>query len=97
MLKCAVKFCGGCNPRYDRGAAYKKIRGALSDKILFSYPEDGESYDILLIIKGCTGCPYLYEEINADRRVVVTDQMQLETLLSDMRNILSETQKKEDK
>ncbi len=93
MLKCAVKFCGGCNPRYDRGDAYKKIRGALSDKILFSYPEDGKSYDMLLIIKGCTGCPYTYEEINAHRRVVITDSQQLETLLSDMRNILKEEEK----
>ncbi len=84
MLKCAVKFCGGCNPRYDRGDVYKKIRGALSDKILFSYPEYGESYDMLLIIKGCTGCPYMYEEINAKRRIVITDSPQLETLLSDM-------------
>ena len=62
MLRCTVKFCGGCNPRYDRGAAYQAVRSSLSDVAQFSYPEDGTHYDALLIIRGCTGCPYLYEE-----------------------------------
>lgn len=70
MLHCTVKFCGGCNPRYDRGEAYQKIRGALSDCAEFSLPVEGAHYDVLLIVRGCTGCPYLYEEIDADRRVL---------------------------
>ncbi len=23
---CGVRFCGGCNPRYDRGKALEKIK-----------------------------------------------------------------------
>ena len=41
MLRCTVKFCGGCNPRYERGDAYKAICAALQDTASFSYPEDG--------------------------------------------------------
>ena len=29
-MKCGVKFCGGCNPRYDRGAAYREIKDELN-------------------------------------------------------------------
>lgn len=56
MLRCTVKFCGGCNPRYERGDAYKAICAALQDTASFSYPEDGVPYDVLLILRGCTGC-----------------------------------------
>lgn len=65
MLRCTVKFCGGCNPRYERGDAYKAICAALQDTASFSYPEDGVPYDVLLILRGCTAARYLYEEIEA--------------------------------
>lgn len=65
MRKVAVKFCGGCNPGYDRGAAYQKIREAVADRAQISLPAEGESYDALLIIRGCTGCPL---SLRGDRR-----------------------------
>ena len=55
MFTCCVKFCGGCNPRYDRGEAFRQIRKALADTVRFSYPEEGQAYDALLILRGCTG------------------------------------------
>ena len=76
MLHCTVKFYGGCNPRYDRGAAYRQICSRLADIAAFSYPEDGVHYDVLLILRGCTGCSYLYEEISAEHRIVCTDQVE---------------------
>lgn len=79
MLHCTVKFCGGCNPRYDRGAAYRNICAQLADVAEFSLPEDGKQYDVLLIVRGCTGCSYLYEDIDADRRVICTDQAEADT------------------
>jgi len=81
MLQGAVKFCGGCNPRYDRGDAFHTLRAALAEQVTFSYPTDGISYDLLLIIRGCTGCPYLYEEIAATHRVVLTSLSELDTVL----------------
>lgn len=96
-LRCAVKFCGGCNPRYDRGAAYQTIRDTLSETVSFSYPQDGVSYDLLLMIRGCTGCSYLYEEIPAAYRCVLTDGSQdaIHTVLQDMKNICQLAEKEE--
>jgi len=87
MLRCTVKFCGGCNPRYDRGAAYQTIREALKQEAVFSYPQEGASYDLLLIIRGCTGCPYFYEDINATHRVILTDSTQIDTALQNIKTI----------
>ena len=85
MLHCTVKFCGGCNPRHDRGECYGTVRSALSDAASFSLPEEGAHYDVLLIIRGCTGCPYLYEEIEADRRVVITSRDDMQSAIDEIR------------
>ena len=40
---------------------------------------------MLLIIRGCTGCPYLYEEIEADRRVVITSRDDMQSAIDEIR------------
>ena len=87
MLRCTVKFCGGCNPRYVRGEAYRTVRASLADTAAFSYPENGIHYDVLLIVRGCTGCPYLYEEIDADHRVILTAGDQVDTAIEQIRHL----------
>ena len=91
MLRCTVKFCGGCNPRYDRGEAYQTVRSSLSGTAEFSDPEDGARYDVLLIIRGCTGCPYLYEEIDAAHRVVITAADEIAPAIREIERIASGT------
>jgi hypothetical protein len=54
--KVAVKFCGGCNPGFDRVEYYRKIRAAAGDSILWAGPAEG-GFDTLLLIEGCeTAC-----------------------------------------
>ncbi len=48
----AVKFCGGCNPSFDRGAVAQILRRDLPD--VRWVPPD-EKADLLLIINGCFG------------------------------------------
>lgn len=79
MLHCTIKFCGGCNPMYDRGAAYRRIVSDLTGIASFSYPKEGEQYDVLLILRGCTGCPYLYEDISACHRIICTNQAEADS------------------
>ena len=87
MLRCTVKFCGGCNPRFDRGEAYRTVCTSLSDAASFSYPEDGAQYDVLLIIRGCTGCSYLYEDINAAHRVILDAKDGIEHAIEAIRQL----------
>ncbi len=91
MLQAAVKFCGGCNPRYDRGDAFHTIRAALVEQVSFSYAKEGERYDLLLIIRGCSGCPYLYEEIDAAHRVVLAEEAEINAALQDIQKICRES------
>lgn len=78
------------NPRYERGDAYKAICAALQDTASFSYPEDGVPYDVLLILRGCTGCPYLYEEIEAAHRVVVAAADEIPQAIDRIRSFTSQ-------
>ena len=69
-----VKFCGGCNPKYDRGKLYERIREVYSEH---SFETAGEEkiYDMLLVITGCErACPDI-TRYKAERTVKVSQDM----------------------
>ena len=56
MLRVGVKYCGGCNPEYDRVALVEQIKEKLEGKVSF-VPPDSERVDIILAMNGCrTAC-----------------------------------------
>ena len=56
MLRVGVKYCGGCNPEYDRVALVEQIKERLEGKVSFVPPES-EGVDIILAVHGCrTAC-----------------------------------------
>lgn len=67
-MKCGVRFCGGCNPRYDRGKALREIQQEV-DELEFLHAVEGEIYDKLLVIGGCPSCCASYDHFNVDGEV----------------------------
>jgi len=51
-LKIGLKYCGGCNPTYDRGAMAEKITRELDSEANFSTIID-DNVDMVLSIQGC--------------------------------------------
>jgi hypothetical protein len=47
-----VKFCGGCNPMYDRGKLFEKTKEAYSGHT-FEMADNTRKYEKLLVICGC--------------------------------------------
>lgn len=47
-----LKYCGGCNPKYDRGALARALVAALPEHE-FRPARPGEEYDLLVVISGC--------------------------------------------
>ena len=68
-MKCGIKFCGGCNPRYERGEASRQIQRELS-QIEFAHAVEGEKYDNLLVIGGCPACCASHEQYTAENEVI---------------------------
>ncbi|MBN7772163.1 hypothetical protein [Clostridium aminobutyricum] len=73
-MKCGVRFCGGCNPRFDRGAVYERIKNKLAGKVEFFIAEEGVPYDVILVIGGCTNCCASYLQFEADGVIKIWDE-----------------------
>lgn len=58
-IKVGVKYCGGCNPKYDRVELVEGIRKRLDGRADFVVA-DSENVDLILAIEGCeTACANL--------------------------------------
>lgn len=68
-MKCGIRFCGGCNPRFDRRNAVEEIKSDLNE-ISFHNAVDGDNYDSLLVIGGCPSCCASYDQFNVNGEVV---------------------------
>ncbi len=62
----AVKFCGGCNSRYDRTDVYQKLKRKHKN---LRYAEADQPCDILYVICGCTAQCTDISGINAGKTV----------------------------
>jgi hypothetical protein len=51
-LKIGLKYCGGCNPGYDRVSIKDQIEKSLKDKILF-VSQESDDKEMILAIEGC--------------------------------------------
>lgn len=68
-----VKFCGGCNPRYDRGAYFARVK-AENPLCGFEIAEEEKQYDVLLVIGGCPSCCASCEQYHFERIVRVWEE-----------------------
>lgn len=68
-----VKFCGGCNPRYDRRAYYEATIKRHPAHV-FSIAQEGVPYDCLLVIGGCSSCCASHEQYDYTRLIKVWDE-----------------------
>ena len=55
MLKVGLKYCGGCNPGYDRVAVAAYIEKSLDGRVEF-VPLDDAHIDLVLAVQGCRTC-----------------------------------------
>ncbi len=63
-MKIGIRFCGGCNPRYDRGKVAGELMKAFEGKVDFGIAEEGIPYDHLVVIGGCTNCCAGYDQFD---------------------------------
>ena len=56
MIRIGVKYCGGCNPDYDRVDSVSDPAKALEDVTVFDTAST-DAVDFFLVVHGCrTGC-----------------------------------------
>jgi len=85
-LKLAVKYCGGCNPRYDRKGL---VAGLLAEfPVLEATASDDLEAGLGLVVGGCTrGCAAKAEVPGV--KFVVCDQSQYPALREGIARVLA--------
>ena len=70
-MKVGIKYCGGCNPRYDRAAFVSRLLPAHPEWDT-EYSQEGVHYDRLYVKCGCTSCFASYQQYDADEVIKIT-------------------------
>ncbi len=52
MKRIAIKYCGGCNPSYERVEMVQRLQSSLKDRFIFSINDQQDS-DIMVFVCGC--------------------------------------------
>jgi hypothetical protein len=72
MPRIALKYCGGCNCRYDRAVILKRVKEDFGDVEFITMPEDGE-YDAVVVITGCASQCATHQGLIGRAGKVITD------------------------
>jgi hypothetical protein len=90
MLFCGVKFCGGCNPRFERRKVLEQLKEHFEGRIEFAYAQEGIVYDILLIFGGCTNCCASFSQYTTKRgNIKLWDVSHVERVIEELEGQLS--------
>ena len=82
--KIALKFCGGCNPNYDRLELLNRLKKTLEPDLEWVAYTD-QNADKVLIICGCaTQCAEV-RQIPQQKRIWISDENHLEDLIASLK------------
>jgi 4-hydroxybutyrate CoA-transferase len=72
-MKIGIKYCGGCNPRYDRRKFVEDLIDSCRNSI-FEPANENELYDLVLVVCGCfSGCAE-HEHLNGRNKLILTSE-----------------------
>jgi hypothetical protein len=52
QAKIGIRYCGGCNPHYERVEMIQRVQALVGDRLLF-IPHDQQGLDGLITVNGC--------------------------------------------
>ncbi len=68
-----IKYCGGCNPKYNRIDLVKNLMNEYNDAI-FETARDNVFYDLVIVICGCSSSCVNHEKLIGKRKKIITDE-----------------------
>ncbi len=91
-MKCAIRFCGGCNCGYNRGKVYKQIVNEFP-QVNFLIASEDDIYDFLIVFGGCSSCCASYEQYNVKGDVLkIWSDEHIDDIIDNIKNILETSQ-----
>lgn len=91
-MQVAVKYCGGCNASYDRGALVAALRSEFPNITIVNAEAGSESpADLALIVCGCSCVCASHEHLNAKHGKVFTAcESDIDSIRQVIRNIMAQ-------
>ncbi len=84
-----IRYCGGCNPRYDRKTFVKMLQERFKGKKEFELAREGAEYEALVVVGGCENCCAAYEHFKTKTKpILVWDTDFFETVEKKIEEIL---------
>ncbi len=64
-MRIGIKYCGGCNPRYDRTDFVARLKGYIGEGHIIETAKQGIVYDLVAVVCGCTSACANHENLEA--------------------------------
>lgn len=74
-MRIGIKYCGGCNPRYDRTALVSRLKKYVGEGHSIETAKQGIIYDIIVVLFGCTSACANHENLKAKyEKIYITSE-----------------------
>lgn len=81
-MNIGIKYCGGCNPRYDRSDFINRLKKDLGEGHEFQVARKDNVFDTILVLCGCTSACADYSELKAIQdKIIITEKEEYERVL----------------
>ena len=81
-MKIGVKYCGGCNSKYDRTAFLEKIKSGCSENIVFKNVNDKSEVDFIIVLCGCkTACADYHSLKSKHGMVLISNENEIYSII----------------
>ena len=86
-MKIGIKYCGGCNPSYDRVKFINSLKEIYQGEVYFESAVEGFLYDATLIVCGCERCCASGDKLSSKyKKICITKEQDF----SDVRRLIDE-------
>ncbi len=75
-----IKYCGGCNPRYDRGSLVRSVIKKFPH-LIFDFKKCNNQ-QAAVIVCGCSCCCANRDEVNDMKHIVISSEAEAERMIS---------------
>ena len=71
-MKVRVKYCGGCNPRYDRRVELGRLKVAFPEAEFVEMGDDDGPFEYVIVLCGCSAVCASHEDLHGKYGKTVT-------------------------
>lgn len=96
MMKIGIKYCGGCNPKYDRVAFVDKLRKQCAHCEVKAV-NNKETFDCVAVVCGCSVACAGLKDINTRKGFVMVREDNLDATVKHLQTLQCEASESDSK